>query len=1036
MLGLLASTIIGASSPLSAQRVKFDWLGMEEGLSHVIIFSVTQDREGFLWVGTQQGLNRYDGRSFRSSWTDGADISPVSYGWVRTLFVDSRGVLWVGVDGHGLFRFEGAEEEFHRIPVTSANGETLSAPAFVRDVEELGDSLIVATSEGIGFLGTPPRDRRMRLEDSAVSGSCRVDPTALWASPEGDLWVGGQSGCIEILSRTASRTLPGVGGWIRDIAGGNGDTVWVASDPTGLYALNRAGDLLAAPSELRSTGTRAEVWAALTDHLGDTWVATAGGLAQNPGRESVTWHGLGRAEEGGLPHDVVLTLFEDRRGVLWVGTWNGLARLSSLRHILRFVPPSELGNAFGGVIGITEITPGRLLVGGVGGKLAQLSRSGRLPPSALEGLEGDVGPVWSIAVGPDGDVWVVTQGTGIHRYVNGRWHSYREGGSGPGSLPDDRLTSVTVDRKGRVWATTTLQGLLVYDGQADRFVRYTGPTGEFEYLDDYLWPVVEDDLGFLWFGANGPRGGLHSLSPDRSRLNTYPTDPSVSGHAGSGQVISLELGGDTLVWFGTQGGGLGRLDRRDTTAIRWYTTRDGLPNNTVAGILEDGLGYLWVSTEGGLARFDPSMGEFVVFREESGLQSNRFFFNSAVRAQDGSLYFGGANGITVVDPTMLASRGDPPPLTLTRFSVRGAVRPEVNHHTVRSGLDLGPDENFFALEMAALDFTDVALNEYRYRLDPLDADWVENGTNPVANYTSVPPGRYTFRAQARLIGAPWSGEGLTIPLRVRPPFHQTWWFRSAVVVAVLSLISAFYAYRLRELHKRQAVELRELEARQELRLGIAGKLHDDIGANLSTMALKAEMVRSAKALDDRGRRQLQDLGRLARDTAHKVRETVWVVNTQYDTVAGLVGKMRDTADVMLEGHVKHRFSAPESLPDREIDMKLRQDLYLLYKESLQNVIKHAGATAVDIVVDYDEPFLTLEVSDDGAGSPVAVQIVGGSDISADQGEGETTASNQEPHREGSGLELMRKRAMEHEADLTMDGRPGGGTKLHLRVPVK
>jgi signal transduction histidine kinase len=351
-------------------------------------------------------------------------------------------------------------------------------------------------------------------------------------------------------------------------------------------------------------------------------------------------------------------------------------------------------------------------------------------------------------------------------------------------------------------------------------------------------------------------------------------------------------------------------------------------------------------------------------------------------------------------------------------------------------LDLGPDENFFALEMAALDFTDVALNEYRYRLDPLDADWVENGTNPVANYTSVPPGRYTFRAQARLIGAPWSGEGLTIPLRVRPPFHQTWWFRSAVVVAVLSLISAFYAYRLRELHKRQAVELRELEARQELRLGIAGKLHDDIGANLSTMALKAEMVRSAKALDDRGRRQLQDLGRLARDTAHKVRETVWVVNTQYDTVAGLVGKMRDTADVMLEGHVKHRFSAPESLPDREIDMKLRQDLYLLYKESLQNVIKHAGATAVDIVVDYDEPFLTLEVSDDGAGSPVAVQIVGGSDISADQGEGETTASNQEPHREGSGLELMRKRAMEHEADLTMDGRPGGGTKLHLRVPVK
>jgi signal transduction histidine kinase len=224
-----------------------------------------------------------------------------------------------------------------------------------------------------------------------------------------------------------------------------------------------------------------------------------------------------------------------------------------------------------------------------------------------------------------------------------------------------------------------------------------------------------------------------------------------------------------------------------------------------------------------------------------------------------------------------------------------------------------------------------------------------------------------------------------------------------MVLSALGLVTAFFAYRMQELKKRQ-----------NLRLGLAGKLHDDIGANLSTIALKADMLSHAQVVDERRRTQLEDVGRLARDAAHKVRETVWVVNTQYDTVAGLVTKMRDTADVMLGGHVEFRFSSPDVLPERPIGMELRQNVYLVFKEALQNVIKHAQAKSVSIEVAYEHQILTMCVTDDGRGLPADMRGNGN----------------------GNGLGLMHLRALRHRGELTVSSPQGQGTRVSLRVRMK
>jgi signal transduction histidine kinase/streptogramin lyase len=564
---------------------------------------------------------------------------------------------------------------------------------------------------------------------------------------------------------------------------------------------------------------------------------------------------------------------------------------------------------------------------------------------------------------------------------------------------DNRIAAVALDRSGTVWAGTVDEGLTRYDPQTDRFEVVAGPEGEFEYAADYIWPIIEDRSGSLWFGASGPNGGIHRLSPDRTELSTWVTggDPS---RPNAGRVTTLEVSGDTIVWFGTQGAGLGRL-QVVSGRTQFYTTEDGLPHYTVAGIIEDTQGYLWVSTEWGMARFDPEMEEFWVFGEESGLQSNRFYFNSSFRSDDGLLYFGGPNGVSIIDPTVLPPPTAPPPLALTRFSVRGQEWPDVNHHTAQSGLDLAPGNNFFTLELAALDFADVTLTEYRYRLDPLDQDWVVNGSSSVANYTSVPPHEYTFRAQVRRRGSAWQGSGVSIPITVHPFYYQTWWFQSAVVLAVLSLISGLYLYRLRQ-----------LQARQQLRLDIAGRLHDDIGANLSTIALKAGMVQMASSLDEKRKAHLHDMAHLARDSAHKVRETVWVVNTRYDTLAGLISKMRDTADVILEGHVAYTFEEPTTLPDMKLKMETRQNIYLMFKETLHNVVKHASASTVQVDVEVEGTELMLTVEDDGVGFV--------------PGEG----------GEGSGQALLQHRASQCRGSAQVTSRPGEGTRVEVRARLR
>lgn len=1009
---LLAAVVLAAFPSRAAPQDRFDpaftAYGKAQGMSNTAVEKLHQDAQGLLWIGTRDGLLRFDGRSFKAYRSRLEDPTSLADDYVTALADADGGRLWVGTQRGGLQLLDALSGEIRRFPLVSLGPSGTDVPDAVagepprRSVSDIltfpSGVLILRTDAGLARFdpaseaaslllatreGEAPRRRAKTL--------CKTrDGRGLVALSDGTLALVDDAGRISatplVIPDSIAALEPVEDGYLA--ATFDAVIFFLSADLSSSRELFRAPpadalrsvkDLLAAPD-------------------GRIWIATSQGLyLADRATGSVRRVGVGQGVRA-LPDQLVEALLLDRTGILWLGTWNGLASLHPLGGGLsRFYSGTDLEG--GGVVSVTEAGRGRMWVGSYGGGVLLLDRRGRSlvapgvrPPSlsALSDAE-----VFGLARGGGDTLWIAA-------YARGLWLLQGEGPVRhvPVLDTDGRETAVTaystfIDHAGDVWAGSLPLELLRFDRAAGVFRPHRGadPT-TWNLGSDWVWPMDEDSQGRLWVGAMD--GGVSVIPPDRSSATLHRAGP---GSLSDDRVLRVFADSRDVVWVGTEGGGLNRFDPRTGVWTTW-TMQDGLPHDNVEGIEEDDSGRLWLSTSDGLARFDPGTGEVLVFREPAGLAGSRFWAN-AYKDRDGLLYFGGPGGLSVVDPAALAAQGTPPQVALTAFRIRGREAPLAR--ALRTGLlDLEPGENFFAFEFAATDYTDVSQNRYRYRLEGLDADWVEAGTEPVANYTSVPPGRYTFRVAARNSAGIWNDDALALPIRVQAPFYRMLWFQSLVAVAVLSVIVGFYTYRLRQ-----------LEARQRLRLEIAGKLHDDIGANLSTIALKAEMVRSTQGLDDRRTAQLADVGRLARDTATKVRETVWVVNTKYDTVAGLLGKMHDTADTFLAGVLPYGFTGPQDVPDRKISMETRQNVHLLFKETLNNVVKHASASRVDATVTLaGSNVLAFRVVDDGVGFDPAHA------------------------REGNGQRLMRQRAEALRGTLRVTSAPGAGTTVDFTARLR
>ncbi|MBP7867911.1 MAG: hypothetical protein KA419_18435 [Acidobacteria bacterium] len=857
---LLLAVVCLAPGSLPAQEdnLHFQRIGLDEGLSQTTINAIVQDRRGYLWFGSQDGLNRFDGYRMGVYRHDPADPCSLVGNHIRSLREDASGRLWIGTD-MGLSCFDPRTERFtrHRHPAWDAPG--LSHDSVLAILEDRYGTLWVGTGNGVDRV-----DRRTGLFEP--SPSPRGDPaglarlrgrivSALLEDAGGNLWAGTDLGLYRFDRRRLvfghcpiGPTPAGPPGrpLVRALAESPGGTLWVGTNG-GLYRYDtRTGSVTAYRSDPANADSLGDdtVSSLAVDPDGQVWIGTNNGLTRfNP----ATGHFLRFRNQPDNPlslgNDGVLSLCLDRGGNLWIGSYGGrgvsrfnLNQQDFVHYQHRAGDPDTLQN--NRVRALWEDSGGALWVGTYLGLSRLDPFSGRL--TSWRNAADDPGSlscdmVWALREDSRGDLWVGTLGGGLNRLdrQTGRFTRFRHQPDQPGSLSGDQVRVIFEDARGTLWVGADGGGVNRFDRESGTFTVFRNrPKDPASLSHDYVRTLTEDTAGNLWVGTYG--GGLNRFLPATGTFVRHQHHPGRPDSISSDFILSACRDSTGRLWFGTSGG----LNRFDPVSGRFtaWRERDGLPNDVVYAIQEDDAGCLWLSSNRGLSRFDPATETFTNYDENDNLQSLEFNGGVSCRGKGGRLYFGGVNGFNVFDPRRVRPRTFVPPVVISELLLFNqpvpVARPDLPEGKDRFRLNahigftpeirLGHTDYLFAIEFAALDFARPGAVRYAYMLEGFDPDWVRTDpANRRATYTNLPPGDYRFRVKAiGRNGAPDSAEA-SLRVRVYPPPWKTWWAYGLYLLGLAGFVVGIVrlrSYRLKMENRRleQSVAERTLQLSEAL----------------------------------------------------------------------------------------------------------------------------------------------------------------------------------------------------------------------------
>lgn len=830
-VAILAGVAVVASA--GQERIDFGHLSLEQGLSQSIIEQIVQDRTGFMWFATEDGLNRFDGYRFALHKNVPGNPKSLSYNELKALHEDREGHLWIGIFSSGLNRFDPTTEEVIRYQHEHDRPDSLAAETVRCVLEDRSGRLWVGTEGGgldllVRETGTFVHHRA----DPAVPGTIsHNDVRSIYEDRDGVLWIGTNGGGLNRFDPdrgvfTVYRHSPDdpnslghdiVFAILEDRTG----TLWVGTYGGGLDSLDRDTGLFThhwnEPDDASSLSNDL-IKSLCEDHMGTLWVGTDGGGLNRFNREDHTFTSFRNdpIDPYSLSSDRVYAVYEDRSHVLWVGTYGGgLNHFDVSRKEFRRYrnDPSDDNSLSHNIVWSFHQDPDNVLwIGTDSGGLNRFDRStGRWQrflhrpddPSSLSH-----NTVRVVFGDREGRLWIGTNGGGLNLFnrSTGRFTRYLHDPDDPASLSHDELRSISQDGSGAIWVGTFGEGLNRLDPETGEFTHFRhDPDDPASLSHDFIRFAFEDSRGALWVGTQG--GGLNRLDQGSSEFVHYRHDPNDPNSIGTDHVFAVHEDESGTMWFGTFGGGLNRLDRR-SGRFKQYREAEGLVADSVYAMLEDHLGTLWISTTKGLSRFDPVTELFRNFDARDGLQSNEFNGGSAYRSTSGEMFFGGINGFNAFYPDEININSVVPNVAITElqlFNQSIGVGEEVDGRTLLDRsitftrqLDLSYRDDVITLEFAALHYSSSERNLYAYRMRGFSDDWVTvSADRRFATFTGLRPGRYLFSVRGANSDGFWNHEGTSLAVIVKPPFWATWWFRLAGLAMLAGIALAVVQSRLR-----------------------------------------------------------------------------------------------------------------------------------------------------------------------------------------------------------------------------------------------
>lgn len=855
---LLFTLLVSCSPPLSSQErmeqnIRFTHLTMEDGLSISVVNCTLQDHLGFIWIGTEEGLDRYDGYTVKSYRMSIEDPDSLTDNHVTALAEDGKNILWVGTKNGGLNYFDRGAGVFRHVPLAATDGRALNSVEVNQLLVDSRGRLWIATIDGL-FMKKPgagEKPRHCELAEQREKPGMNEDILCVYEDDAGLIWSGTRYSGLMTFDPATGTLVTGLAGHPRGrqlqeasimaVAQDDQGQFWISLRDTGVLRLPTLEDegyfYVQSPDRTDNAipGRRTNIF--FLDSRGTLWLGTltAGAVRYNAETDSFSSYLHNPFDPYSLSDDSVYHIAEDSSGMVWLCTERNISLFNPIFQLFNHeyhIPGEEGSLGSGSVYAILRQSTGRLWVGhGNDGISYRDPGDKQFRHIRKEG--GRIGTNYfrSMFEDSEGTLWFGSGYNGLYRLDPGEieFTVYRHDPEDENTPLADFIRALTEDQRGVIWFGTQF-GLNSFNKETGRFERFVhDPFSDTGLPGNNIFAILPEAENILWIGTSK---GLARYNLETRSWRVYRHDPDNPASISNSTIYSLLLSSSGELWAGTSQG----LNRfvEETQEFQRYTTADGLPNNVIYAIHEDENGNLWFSTNRGISTLDPADGDIITYNREDGLQGNEFNGNSSFKDAAGRLYFGGTNGFNSFIPAEIETNITVPQTTITAVRIFGQEPGSGADPSVMQELELNHDSNYISLDFAGMDATSSQKLKYQYKLEPFEREWVDNGTRRSVTYTNLPPGRYVFLARASDRNGNWHENSSQLKIFIRPAFWQTWWFKSALALAALALL-AFLYYMRTSLLQKQKKELEQhveentkelVQKNQELKAFSASVSHD------------------------------------------------------------------------------------------------------------------------------------------------------------------------------------------------------------------
>ncbi len=1123
------------SAQAHIQNTIFKRLTVARGQASSVVYSIAQDRRGYIWFGGEGGLSKYDGydikvyehdplkpgsissndigkviedtlsgRLFLGTWGGGVnEFDPATESFrvyrhnknnpnslsddrIQSIFIDRDGAAWIGTYANGLNRLDPSRQNITRYPPNPADSTALSNGRVWGSAQDRFGFYWIATDNGLDRLNAKTDKFTVYYHDPADSNSLSHNRVrCLCMDRRGNLWLGTHDGVTQVVMDEAG--LPRQ--FIRYKAG--------MSNPTVNTIFVDSNDLV--------------------------WVGTSGGGLNRFNPQTGEWSRFinNPNDPTTISHNDIRWLMEDRSENLWIGTRGGGISILNLRprkfYTFSHQPANPASLSSGRVFALVQSQNGGMWVGADGGgvsytpvNLTQVTDFQNIPffrfqndPADLRSLSNN--RILAMCEDPDSNLWVGTYEGGLNRLrpasmKNGaaQFDHFQHNPDNQNSLSHNRVHSLFVDHSGAIWAGTDSGLNRIVNPSADaaqvEFIHYQNdPKNPNSLSHNGVLSIYQDQQDILWLGTWG--GGLNRFDPKTGQFRVYKYNAKDDGTISNDEIFCITEDSYGELWLGTRVG-LNKLDRTDGTFTRYYE-HDGLPSNEIFGLMEDTHQRLWLTTNKGISRLDLKTTEFHNYDPDDGLQGYEFTHGAVFHGQEGAMFAGGVQGFNIFFPANVEENPYKPAIVLTGFKVFNKDWSFDRDIMTLPRLELSYKQNFLAFEFAALDYTMPEKNQYRYRLDGFDKDWIEAETRRFASYTNLDGGLYTFRVIGSNNDGAWNNEGVSIKLRIIPPPWKTWWAYSLYVAGLVLSVAGYIRYKtvaqqrelqaqarlniyLEEKVKERTKQLEdahqliiklEREAlEQQMAGGFAhemrnalsgalmmvnsvlkdgrslclenayalGDLYDAIHKELSDETIKQIMVLFEQIEERDGR--LDEVIKMVKGAASRAMRVTTLI-LEYSTLSkGVIGNVPVSVSKLLEGIV-NRYR--DSFKERQIDLRLdiQTDKPLLGHDShfetiISNLLQNSRDALADAPKDHDR-YTEVKLYEENDTQILVVR---------DNGHGISEANRKKLFRPffstkpsagtGLGLCFVQKLVQIYDGSIHVESVEGEGASFMIRIPYR